>query len=167
MGEPEARREALERGADSFLPARVPGEELLAILKGIGRRYVLRPPFPLASPPVILDPKNRIVRCGAGTVALTPTEFAIATYLFRNPGRLVLAEELATQLRRRPPGGPPSPRRLHVHLVNLRKKLSRLATGLALRSVRGKGILLDRRPAWSPRSELRERRPPGPGRPAT
>ncbi|CAB4243658.1 protein of unknown function [Methylacidimicrobium sp. AP8] len=148
--EPEARREALESGADFLL--RFPGaeRELLAILESLGSRYARNPPeeSPGSRPP-ILDRKNRIVRWRDQAVSLTPAELTIADYLFQHAGRVVMAEELAAQLYRRHPARLPSPLSLHTHLSNLRRKLSRLSTGILLRSVCGKGFLLE----WGPGGE--------------
>ncbi len=149
--DPEARREALERGADFLLPLRGSEEELRAILESLGRRWGRSFPAWRAALPLILDREKRLLRSGRRAVVLTPTEFAIASYLFRHAGRIVLIEELAAQLRRRRLGKAPLPRLLHVHLVNLRRKLGQSATGILLRPVRGKGLLVE----WSPQRPSR------------
>ncbi|QSR84955.1 response regulator transcription factor [Methylacidimicrobium sp. B4] len=149
--EPEARREALERGADFLLSLRGSEEELRAILKSLGRRCGRSSAVAVDSLPLVLDRQKRLLRRGERAVVLTPTEFAIASYLFRHAGRIVLIEELAAQLRRRRPGKAASPRLLHAHLANLRRKLSHSVTGILLRPVRGKGLLLE----WPPGSPRR------------
>ncbi len=56
-------------------------------------------------------------------VKLTPTEWAIVTYLVRNPGRLVTQRQLVSSV-----WGPtyePDPTLLRVHIAHIRRKLER------------------------------------------
>ncbi|VVM07149.1 Transcriptional regulatory protein BasR [Methylacidimicrobium cyclopophantes] len=145
MGDPKqsmARIEALESGADFFLPLRNAEEELLAILASLGR-----PTEPsastLGSVGLRLDWKRRSLQQGEKEVLLTPSEFAIMSHLLSHAGRFVLAEELAARLPSRRKGGAPSVRLLRVHLHNVREKLRRGAMGIRLRFVQGKGLVVE------------------------
>ncbi|MGD9896947.1 MAG: winged-helix domain-containing protein [Candidatus Methylacidiphilaceae bacterium] len=153
------RIQALESGADFFVETSGAEGEVLAILGSIVRRCERDSSAKLGSLPFALDAEKRLLRRGDREVALTPTEFAILSYLLRHAGRIVPAEELATKLpRRRGRGTTPPLHLLQVHLVSLRKKLSQAAMGSLLRAVRGKGLVLEwERPNGPNRAEAAAR----------
>jgi two-component system, OmpR family, KDP operon response regulator KdpE len=118
---------ALDAGADDYITKPFSMGELLARLRAALRRA---PDAPLASP--IVDAVSfrldiaahrafTVSPAGDVEVHLTPTEWAIATYLTRNPGRLITHRQLVTAV-----WGPtfdPDPNLLRVHMAHIRHKL--------------------------------------------
>ena len=84
-------------------------------------------------------------------VSLSPTEHAIAGVLSSMFGEVVAADALA----RCGSGGPLSPTAVRVHVTRLRKRIEPI--GLLVRTVRGRGYVLDR--AWHFRTPPEMERP--------
>lgn len=90
--------------------------------------------------PVRLDEHHRLF-VGDRWVALTATQARIAAALVADFGDLVTQDRL---LRAGWPDAPPKPNNLRVQLLRLRERLG--SVGLQLQSVRGHGLILQRRP---------------------
>jgi DNA-binding response OmpR family regulator len=80
---------------------------------------------------------RRITLCGV-ELALTTTEYEIAAHLIRSAGRVVLREELMSEVFEREPS--PADRALDVHISHLRGKLG--AHRWLIVTVRGVGYML-------------------------
>lgn len=119
---------ALDAGADDYITKPFSMGELLARLRAALRRA---PDAAPESPTVVADhfrldlPAHRaftVAPDGAEVeVRLTPTEWSIASYLGRNPGRLITHRQLVTAV-----WGPtydPDPNLLRVHMAHIRRKL--------------------------------------------
>ncbi len=116
---------ALDAGADDYITKPFSMGELLARLRAALRRA---PDAPPASPTVEaasfrldLTAHRAFTLEPEAEVRLTPTEWAIVTYLTRNPQRLVTHRQLVTAV-----WGPtfdPDPNLLRVHMAHIRRKL--------------------------------------------
>lgn len=81
-----------------------------------------------------------MLRVGGRSVPLSPTETALLDELTRNFGELTAKEDLADRL---PPcAGTPRPNALHLHITRIRRRIEPL--GLSIRTVRGRGYVLER-----------------------
>lgn len=128
--------EGLEAGADDYLTKPIGAAVLVAKVKAALRRAE---PSTDASAFAIegleLDVSARTVRRGGRVVALTPTELALLTYMFRNRGRIVAPAQILTavwgsayeteneilrvamlRLRRKLEDDPSNPRLLQTHV---------------------------------------------------
>jgi two-component system, OmpR family, KDP operon response regulator KdpE len=116
---------ALDAGADDYVTKPFAMGELLARLRAALRRA---PDGAPASPDVVaesfrldLQSHRAFVGDDRHEVHLTPTEWAIVTYLGRNMGRLVTHRQLVVAV-----WGPtydPDPNLVRVHLAHIRRKL--------------------------------------------
>lgn len=110
---------------------RLPVDErdLRARVETLARRTVIEPE---------LD-DDRVLRHGDRWVALPPIEARLAELLLARFGKVVGRAEL---LEHGWPGGRPSRNALDVHVLRLRRRLEPI--GLAIRTVRKRGYVLDR-----------------------
>ncbi len=115
---------------------RVPAHEadLLARTDGLRRRLEVddEPPF--------LD-ADGLVHHGRRWVSIPPMEVRLLEALLENLGSVVAREELSS---RTWPEGPKGRNALDVHMLRLRRRLE--TVGLAIRTVRSRGYLLERSP---------------------
>ncbi|MBN1140765.1 MAG: response regulator transcription factor [Deltaproteobacteria bacterium] len=93
-----------------------------------------------------LDGENLALRRGRQTVALTPREMDILSYLARNRKRTVSQRELLGEIWRYSDPGIET-RTVDIHLANLRKKIAALfpdggREGFFIRNIRGRGYRL-------------------------
>jgi DNA-binding response OmpR family regulator len=86
-----------------------------------------------------------VLRVGDAWVALPPVEARLTAALLARHGAVVSREALA---RAGWPGGAPGRNALDVHVVRLRRRLA--AVGLAIRTVRSRGYLLEAQPGGPP-----------------
>jgi len=107
--------------------------DLTARLMGLQRRCTRLG----AEPPTIDD--DGVVRFGGGWVPLPPVEARIATALIERFGAVVGRADLALAGW---PEGAPGRNALDVHVLRLRRRLS--TVGLAIRTIRSRGYLLER-----------------------
>jgi two-component system, OmpR family, response regulator AdeR len=138
----------LGMGADDYLVKPVSARKLLARVKVALRRA--RPPAGLAPEvlrvgPLEVDAYRAEVRCDGRPVDLTPSEFKLVQHMARTPGRVIERAELYEAAL---PDGDALERAVDIHVVNLRRKL-RAAGARAdlIRTVRGRGYVLEDRPA--------------------
>jgi len=80
-----------------------------------------------------------VLRHGPHSVTLTPTQTRLVQTLIANLGTVVSRDQL---VQAGWPEGPPARNTVDVHVARLRGRLA--AAGLALRTVRSRGFLLDR-----------------------
>ncbi len=138
-GEIEDRVEGLNLGADDFLTKPFAFEELLARVRALLRRKA--------------SEKSEIVRCGkcsvnfttreiiseGRSISLSPKEFAVFEYLFRNRGRIRSRTEILDSVW----GSSDEERLFHsdtveVHIAVLRRKLGKNV----IQTVRGAGYMV-------------------------
>lgn len=107
------------------------GDLLVRIAALRARRNRLRVPR--------VDPTG-VLRVGARSVPLSPTETALLDELTGNFGELTAKEDLAERL----PQCADTPRRnaLHLHITRIRRRIRPL--GLSIRTVRDRGYVLER-----------------------
>jgi DNA-binding response OmpR family regulator len=85
----------LDAGADDYLVKPFSFSELLARIRALLRRPVLRAGDRLATGDVGMDLGARTVTRGTQPVTLTPREFAVLEYLLRHPGQALSRTQIA------------------------------------------------------------------------
>jgi DNA-binding winged helix-turn-helix (wHTH) protein len=108
-------------------------EDLQARVEGLRRRLEAR-----RSPVPVLD-EDGVLRAGGRWVPLPPVESRLMTALLDRYGAVVSRDGLA---RAGWPDGAPGRNALDVHMLRLRRRVG--AVGLAIRTVRSRGYLLER-----------------------
>jgi DNA-binding response OmpR family regulator len=138
----------LELGADDYLSKPFEFRELLARIRTILRRTekaAIQVEAPvdekIAFAGWILDPVSQLVKTEDGDLLhLTQAEYRILALLVRNPGRVIVRDDLMSAAAGR--DWDPMDRSIDVHVSNLRKKLD-LDPDLPslIRTVRGAGYM--------------------------
>jgi DNA-binding response OmpR family regulator len=85
----------LDAGADDYLVKPFSFSELLARIRALLRRPVLRTGDKLVTGDVAMDLAARTVTRGTQPVTLTPREFAVLEYLLRHPGQALSRTQIA------------------------------------------------------------------------
>jgi DNA-binding response OmpR family regulator len=85
----------LDAGADDYLVKPFSFSELLARIRALLRRPVLRAGDRLVIGDVVMDLGARTVTRGTQAVTLTPREFAVLEYLLRHPGQALSRTQIA------------------------------------------------------------------------
>jgi two-component system copper resistance phosphate regulon response regulator CusR len=135
----------LDSGADDYLTKPFSFDELIARLQAITRDAASRQPAPeLMLGPLRIDPRSHRAWLGQEPLELTVTEYRLLEYLVRHCGRIVSRDELLARLWERTGGS--GTRVVDIYLGYLRRKLAPAASRLALRVVRGRGIVLEGTP---------------------
>jgi DNA-binding response OmpR family regulator len=135
----------LEAGADDYMVKPVNFKELLARATALVRRIgdAQKSGQRLDVPPYSIDFSNRIISRLDAPIALTPKEFDLAGYLFRNIGTLVPRETLLRNIWGY--GAEINTRTIDIHISRIRKKLALLKeNGWRLTSIYHRGYRLDR-----------------------
>jgi two-component system, OmpR family, response regulator len=136
------RIRGLDGGADDYLVKPFDFGELLARLRVLVRRG------PSAHAPALhvgslkVDSSTRIVTRGGHQIELTPREFDVLDALIRRQGRPVSRTTLLAEVWHGEPDV--SPNVVDVYIGYLRKKLERPRGRRLIRTVRGKGFMLER-----------------------
>ena len=92
------RVEGIEAGADDYLPKPFEMAEVLARLRAITRRSAGAARPVLRFGELVIDTRHMRVSVDGCTVALTPHEYRLVSYLAHNPGRAVSQSELLDHL---------------------------------------------------------------------
>ena len=147
-GESADRVRGLQLGADDYLSKPFNVEELVARIKAILRRSVLRSPSTTASSPkpklhyagLTIDFAARMVLYGECALHLTDIEFSLLEKFLQSPGVVLTREELVSDVFQRP--FHPLNRSLDVCVSRLRRKLqSATPLGSHIKTIRSSGYL--------------------------
>lgn len=144
----------LELGADDYLPKPFNDRELVARIKAILRRSVIKiTPMPeveintvedrkqLEFSGIVLYPGRQQATYYDKDLDLTGTEFALLQILMRNPGQILSRELLSMEILGK--RLTPFDRAIDMHMSNLRKKLpARDDNQPWFKTLRGRGYLL-------------------------
>jgi two-component system, OmpR family, response regulator len=140
-GEVSERIRGLDVGADDYLVKPFDFGELLARLRALIRRGPSERPLSLDVGDLRIDPSTRVVTRDGHQVELTAREFDVLEFLARNAGRVVSREELLEAVWEGNPEGTPNV--ADVYVGYLRRKLERPVGRRLIRTVRGKGFVLE------------------------
>jgi len=129
----------LDAGADDVLCEGTPPARLLARLRATARR-----PAAMAAETgrLVVDPVRRVAEVGGRHLPLTGSEFEVLSALVARQGRLL--SKAACQDALYSGGAQPCSRTVDVFVCRLRRKLATAQADLAIRTVWGRGYVLDR-----------------------
>ncbi|CAF0699150.1 response regulator transcription factor [Candidatus Methylacidithermus pantelleriae] len=139
---PRQRIKALQQGADDLFCRPWSTEELVLRIDSLLRRTIR------TSSPIRVIDDLRIDwherRCWRGSqeIVLTPKEFLILSFLAERAGQVVSTDLLAAHAWRFSRSHRSLRRLVHVHMVNLRKKIDAGHPVPLLHTIRGQGFLL-------------------------
>jgi DNA-binding response OmpR family regulator len=118
----------LDLGADDYIPKTYPPRELLARLRAVLRRSIvkqarlrLEPQPPIVVGDLTVDPETRTARMGDCALPLTPTEFDLLLCLARDCNRVKTREALLLEVADR--NFEAFDRSIDMHISSLRRKL--------------------------------------------
>jgi DNA-binding response OmpR family regulator len=140
----EDRVTGLNAGADDYLTKPFGFSELLARIHALLRRSSLTRPTVLKVADLVLDPLTHSVTRAGQAISLTPKEYAILTVLMRHAGEPVTRTRLTESVWETDADSLFNT--LEAHVSNLRKKIDVLGAVPLIRTVRGRGYLVDHRP---------------------
>ncbi|HEX2828375.1 MAG TPA: response regulator transcription factor [Burkholderiales bacterium] len=131
----------LNIGADDYLTKPFAFEELLARARALLRRSDLTRPALLVVGTLTLDPHRLRVMRGDRSLDLTRKEFSILEMLMRHAGRVVTRARLMERVWDADREGIDSV--IDTHISNLRKKIDSPGAASLIRTVRGRGFLIE------------------------
>jgi len=134
----------LEAGADDYMVKPVDYKELTARIEALIRRTSRREASSqiVNADVYVVDFSNHVITRDGEAITLTPKEFELAGYLFRNIGELVPRDKLLRELWGY--GPQINTRTIDIHISRLRKKLQfTRETGWILTSIYDRGYRLD------------------------
>ncbi|MGA3008288.1 MAG: response regulator transcription factor [Opitutaceae bacterium] len=139
----EDRVLGLESGADDYLVKPFAFSELLARIRSLLRRAA-QPAEPLKKSlaDLVVDIEARRAWRAGKALDLTPREFDLLVYLFRQPGQVVSREMLAKDVWRETNRLTPLDNVIDVHVAHLRRKIDGGHSVKLIQTVRGMGFLL-------------------------
>jgi two-component system KDP operon response regulator KdpE len=125
LGQDQDIVRGLDCGADDYLVKPVSLEVLLAraraMLRRVDRASAQEEPNAYSDGYLTIDLRTRRVVADDVPVRLSPMEYQLLAYLFRNAGRTLTVEEILEAVWG--PGGLGSPEYIHVYISHLRQKL--------------------------------------------
>ena len=130
----------LDAGADDYLVKPFSFSELLARIRALLRRPVLRTANKLATGDISMDLGARTVTRGAQEIVLTPREFAVLEYLLRHPGQALSRSQIAERVWSWEFHGETNI--VDVYIGYLRRKLDEAGTPSVIETLRGYGYRL-------------------------
>ena len=138
----EDRVRGLETGADDYLVKPFATAELVARIRALARRHA-PPSTVLALGSLSLDSATRRARVGERPVELSVREWGVLEYLLQHAGRVVSKQQIIDAIL--PWGDDVTPNAVEVYVSRLRLKID--GAGVAIRTIRGFGYLLEAAPA--------------------
>jgi two-component system OmpR family response regulator len=135
------RIRGLDGGADDYMVKPFDFDELRARLRVLIRRGPAGHAQPLQAGTLRLDPSTRIATRKGHQIELTAREFDVLAALVRHPGTPVSRAALLAQVWKEDPDV--SPNVVDVYIGYLRKKLERPRGPRLIRTVRGKGFVVE------------------------
>ena len=121
----EDRLAGLDLGADDYILKPFSPRELAARVRAVLRRTARQSPAAGTSQleygELVIDLRNRTVRCGDASPALTPTEFRLLAALAGEPGRPFTRDQIIDSVFGYDFDG--FDRTVDVHIANLRRKI--------------------------------------------
>ncbi len=133
------RVDALDTGADDYLVKPFAFDELRARVLALGRRAQPAPSTLLALGGLELDTARRVARGPAGTLTLTPKEYALLETLVRHRGRVLSRGQLFESIYAGDSAS--SDKVIEVLMSNLRGKLARAGLPELIQTRRGFGYV--------------------------
>jgi DNA-binding response OmpR family regulator len=137
----EDRVRGLETGADDYLVKPFATAELVARIRALARRNVA-PPSVLTLGRLTLDCGARRARVGQRAIELSVREWALLEYLLRHGGRVVSKQQIIDAIL--PWGDDVTFNAVEVYVSRLRLKIA--DAGVAIRTIRGFGYMLEAAP---------------------
>lgn len=140
-GAVEDRVKGLELGADDYIVKPFAFSELLARVRAITRRGAHGKPENFAAGNIKIDIKKHIALCAGKEITLTPKEFVLLQYMIEHKGEVVTRTMLSENV-----WGyhfDSMTNVIDVHVTNLRKKIEIKKSGVAIRTIRGVGYVLE------------------------
>ncbi|WP_313705624.1 response regulator transcription factor [Massilia sp.] len=137
----EDRVRGLETGADDYLVKPFATPELVARIRALARRNAPKSNI-LALGNIVLDSGARRARVGERPLELSVREWAVLEYLLQHAGRVVSKQQIVDAIA--PWGEDLTLNAVEVYVSRLRLKLN--GAGVALRTIRGFGYLLEALP---------------------
>jgi len=131
----------LDAGADDYLRKPFALAELHARLRALGRRQSLAPPARMCWEDLVIDFAARRMTREGGEVPVTAREWGVLECLASRRGRLVEREHLLEEVWGA--ATPAASDSLDVILSRLRRKLGPRVGPVAIRTVRGRGFVLE------------------------
>jgi two-component system, OmpR family, response regulator RegX3 len=135
----------LEAGADDYMVKPIDFKELLARIQSLVRRTNKEDKSiqVIHEQPFLVDFKNHTITRSGKKISMTPKEFEVTGYLFRNIGELVPRDKLLQELWGY--GPEINTRTIDIHISRIRKKLKLSEqNGWLLTSIYHQGYRLDR-----------------------
>jgi DNA-binding response OmpR family regulator len=130
----------LDAGADDYLVKPFSFSELLARIRALLRRPILKTTNRLTAGDIAMDLSARSVTRGAQAVVLTPREFAMLEYLLRHPGQALSRSQIAERVWSFEFQGETNI--VDVYVGYLRRKLDRAGEPSNIETLRGYGYRL-------------------------
>jgi DNA-binding response OmpR family regulator len=137
----EDRVRGLETGADDYLVKPFATAELVARIRALGRRNAPKSTV-ITLGHLVFDSGSRRARIGEQALELSAREWAVLEYLLQQAGRVVSKQQIIDTIA--PWGEDLTLNAVEVYISRLRSKLD--GAGLALRTIRGFGYLLEAAP---------------------
>ncbi|MBZ2209397.1 response regulator transcription factor [Massilia soli] len=134
----EDRVRGLETGADDYLVKPFATAELVARIRALARRNTPKPTV-LAIGQLTLDTSARRARIGERALDLSVREWAVLEYLLQHTSRVVSKQQIIDAIL--PWGDDLTLNAVEVYISRLRLKL--LDAGIAIRTIRGFGYMLE------------------------
>lgn len=134
----EDRVRGLETGADDYLVKPFATAELVARIRALARRNTPKPTV-LALGQLSLDTSARRARIGERALELSVREWAVLEYLLQHASRVVSKQQIIDAIL--PWGDDLTLNAVEVYVSRLRLKL--LDAGIAIRTIRGFGYMLE------------------------
>jgi two-component system OmpR family response regulator len=140
MGEVTERVRSLDRGADDYLAKPFSIDELMARIRALARRPVMRAQQSTSAGRLSFDHEARRFQVGNSPLSLTRRELLALETLLLSAGRTVLRQRLLERIYE--DADDIRSNSLDAHISRLRAKLEQARAGVEIHAIRGVGYLL-------------------------